>query len=255
MSAQGGAMVLSGLAEVEPLQLSAREMEYVEARKMARESISAVIGVPPSVLGLPTANYATSRQEARNYWTVQTKRGKRLAMLFSAIAQRWEDDLYFEHDYSGVEALQDMRTEQLNRVQMHILNGISPRAAYKYEGLEYPEDIEGNEEAADLTDETAEDARSFLLKVYTSDHDEALEQIAKAYQEEEPKPKEEKQEDSRLSTFENRKEAFESLNENTQEALTKKAADHLEAVGDDPKKQTDRYILACLLYTSPSPRD
>jgi HK97 family phage portal protein len=243
MSAQGGAMVLSGLAEVEPLQLSAREMEYVEARKMARESISAVIGVPPSVLGLPTANYATSRQEARNYWTVQTKRGKRLAMLFSAIAQRWEDDLYFEHDYSGVEALQDMRTEQLNRVQMHILNGISPRAAYKYEGLEYPEDIEGNEEAADLTDETAEDARSFLLKVYTSDHDEALEQIAKAYQEEEPKPKEEKQEDT-LSTFENRKEAFESLNENTQEALTKKAADHLEAVGDDPKKQTDRYILA-----------
>lgn len=167
LSAGGGAMVLSGLAEVEPLQLSPREMEYVEARRMARESISAVTGVPPSVLGLPAANFATSRQQAKNYWTVQTKRGKRLSLLFTAIAKRWSDDLTFEHDYSGVEALQEPRTEQLNRVSMHILNGVSPRAAYKYEGLEYPDDIQ--EPIADYEDETAEDARSFLAKLYSSE--------------------------------------------------------------------------------------
>lgn len=218
LSAGGGAMVLSGLAEVEPLQLSPREMEYVEARRMARESISAVTGVPPSVLGLPAANFATSRQQAKNYWTVQVKRGKRLAILFSAIAQKWEDDLIFEHDYSGVEALQETRTEQLNRVSMHILNGVSPRAAYKYEGLEFPEDIE--EPIADYEDETAEDARSYLAKIYSI----------------------ETRQD--LSTYENRREAFDSLNESTQKALKKKSEDHKETVEDDPRKQTDEYILA-----------
>lgn len=218
LSAGGGAMVLSGLAEVEPLQLSPRDMEYVEARRMARESISAVTGVPPSVLGLPAANYATSRQQAKNYWTVQVKRGKRLAMLFTAIAQKWEEDLIFEHDYSGVEALQETRTEQLNRVTMHILNGISPKAAYKYEGLEYPEDIE--EPIADYEDETAEDARSYLARLYS---------IAT-------------RED--LSTYENRREAFKSLSENAKKALEKKVADHRETVGDDPRKQTDKYLLA-----------
>jgi len=218
LSAGGGAMVLSGLAEVEPLQLSPREMEYVEARRMARESISAVTGVPPSVLGLPAANYATSRQQAKNYWTVQVKRGKRLSILFSAIAQRWEDDLVFEHDYSAVEPLQEPRTEQLNRVSMHILNGVSPRAAYKYEGLEYPEDID--EPIADYNDETAEDARSYLARIYSI----------------------ETRQD--LSTYENRREAFNSLNENTQTVLKKKVEEHLEAVGDDPAKQTDEYILA-----------
>jgi HK97 family phage portal protein len=158
LSANGGAMVLSGLANVEPLQLSPREMEYTRAREMARESISAVTGVPPTVLGLPSANYALSRQQARNYWSVQTKRGKRLALLFSQIAKRFDPDLDIEHDYSGVEALQEARTEQLHRVQMHILNGVSARDAYKYEGLDFPSDIQGAE--ADNVDETTEDVRS-----------------------------------------------------------------------------------------------
>lgn len=221
LSAQGGAMVLSGLSKVETLQLSPREMEYTKAREMARESISAVTGVPPSVLGLPTANYALSRQQARNYWSVQTKRGKRLALLFSAIAQRFEDDLIFEHDYSGVEALQEARTEQLNRVQLHIMNGVSPQAAYKYEGLDYPEDIEGSE--ADATDETSEDVRALLGTIY-------MKAMQKAEED--------------LSTYANRKEAFASLNENTQKALEKKVAEHKEEVGDDPRKQTDKYLLA-----------
>ena len=218
LSANGGAMVLSGLAEVSPLQLSPREMEYSRAREMARESISSVTGVPPSVLGLPSANYALSRQQARNYWSVQTKRGKRLSLLFTIIARKFDTELQFEHDYSGVEALQESRTEQLNRVQMHILNGINTRAAYKYEGLDYPEDIEGSE--ADYSDETAEDVRGYLARLYAV-----------------------KKNDD-LSTYENRKEAFESLSESTQLALERKVADHKEEVGTDPRKRTTKQILA-----------
>lgn len=138
LAKQGGALVLSGQVEVRELQLTPREMEFEASRRMARESISAVLGVPPTVLGLPAANYATSRQQAINYWTNQIKRGRRLGLLFTKIAQRFDPDLRFEHDYSGVEALQTVRSEQLARVERHIFNGIDPRAAYQAEGLDYP---------------------------------------------------------------------------------------------------------------------
>ena len=87
---------------------------------------------------------------------------------------------------------------------MHIMNGISGRDAYKYEGLDYPSDIVGSE--ADNVDETAEDVRS---------HDEVLVRFLSGAIT--------KQDDEDLSTYENRREAFASLNESTQKALKKKA--------------------------------
>ncbi len=109
MQKSGGAMVMSGQVQIDMLQLSPRDMEFQASRTFARESISAVLGIPPSVLGLPTANYALGRQQAVEYWSNQIKRGKRIGLLFTRIARLWEDDLHFEHDYTEVEALQSVR--------------------------------------------------------------------------------------------------------------------------------------------------
>ena len=158
LASEGGALVLSGQVEVRELQLSPREMEFEASRRMARESISAVMGVPPTVLGLPAANYATSRQQAINYWTNQIKKGKQLGELLTLIAQRFNPDYRIEHDYSGVESLQSVRTEQLNRVQMHIVNGIDPQAAYAAEGLDFPS---VQPDPADIGQEEDENARLF----------------------------------------------------------------------------------------------
>ena len=73
MQKSGGALVLSGQVSVDMLQLSPRDMEYQASRTYARESISAVLGVPPSILGLPTANYALGRSQAVEYWSNQVK--------------------------------------------------------------------------------------------------------------------------------------------------------------------------------------
>jgi len=158
LASEGGALVLSGQVEVRELQLSPREMEFEASRRMARESISAVMGVPPTILGLPSANYALGRQQAINYWTVQIKKGKQFGELLTLIAQRFNPDYRIEHDYSGVEALQSVRTEQLNRVQMHILNGIDPQAAYAAEGLDFPS---VQPDPADIGQEEDENARLF----------------------------------------------------------------------------------------------
>lgn len=165
MQKSGGAMVLSGQVNVDLLQLSPREMEFQASRKYARESVSAVLGIPPSVLGIPdTANYATARSQAIEYWSNQIKRGKRIGLLFTRIARLWEDDLHFEHDYSEVEALQSVRDAKLLRVEKHIFNGISPEVAYAAEGLEFPRPIEPE----DYGKEEEENVR-YLLDVIKSE--------------------------------------------------------------------------------------
>jgi HK97 family phage portal protein len=135
LSAQGGAMVLSGQIDVKELKLSPREAEYENARIMARQSISAVSQVPGAVLGLPSANYATATAQLKSYWDVQMQRGTRFAHLFTIIARRFDEQYRVEFDYSGVEALQAKRDSQLARISLHISHGIPPADAYAYEGL------------------------------------------------------------------------------------------------------------------------
>ena len=135
LASEGGAMVLSGQVAVEPLKLTPREMEFEASRRMARQSISAVTGVPPTVLGLPSANYATAQQQSVTYWTNQTKAAKRLDHLFTQIAKLFDKNLYVEHDFSAVAALQAVRDAQLDRIARHIINGMPAQLAYQYEGL------------------------------------------------------------------------------------------------------------------------
>lgn len=177
LSKSGGAMVLSGQIDVTELKLSPRDVEYEKARIMARESISAVAGVPPSILGLPTANYATSRQEALNYWEMQQKKGVRFEQLFTTVAKLFDEEYHCKLDYSGIEALQSKRDAQLARITLHIANGMNPADAYAYEGLqdapelseppkeeivvEEEEPVEQVEEAFDFTE--------FKKKVLTSE--------------------------------------------------------------------------------------
>jgi SPP1 gp7 family putative phage head morphogenesis protein len=164
MSQRGGCMVLSGQIDVTPLNLTPRDMEFSESRRMARESISAVLGVPSTVLGLPDANYATARQSTLNYWSVQTKRGSKMSIMFTSIAKLFDPEYRIEHDYSNVEALQSVRTDQLVRIQHHMDNGMTAAEAYRYEGLEDSPLIDTNREtpAEDIGDEEHQDTRGLL---------------------------------------------------------------------------------------------
>ena len=166
MSSEGGAMVLSGQVKIDPLQVSPRDLEFKSVRDFTRQAISAVFGVPPSVLGDNSANFAVSRQQAQNYWEVQTKRGKRLAFLLTQIAKRFDKDLRVEIDYSGVEALQDIRNAQLDRITKHILNGMDAGEAYQYEGMEdAPIVPQGEREtpAEDVGDEEGQNVRALEM--------------------------------------------------------------------------------------------
>ena len=216
MQKSGGAMVMSGQVQIDMLQLSPRDMEFQASRTFARESISAVLGVPPSVLGLPTANYALGRQQAVEYWSNQIKRGKRIGLLFTRIARLWEDDLHFEHDYTEVEALQSVRNDKLMRVEKHIFFGIAPEVAYAAEGLEFPR----KQEPQDIGEEEDENVR-YLLDVYK-----AVDYGDKA----------------------NARAAMNALPEGTQTALKRKAKEHNEEHGSDPKKKVTNVNYLAVSY-------
>ena len=166
MAREGGAMVLSGQVEVEPLQLTPRDMEYKESRIMARESISAAVGCPPSGLGLPSANYATARQQAIHYWQVQKKRSKKLTHMLTVIAQKFDPLLRVELSFDEIDELQDSRDAALKRIEIHIRNGMDPGEAYNFEGLGSAPIVRGDSE--DLGEDSrsgANDMRSLALLV------------------------------------------------------------------------------------------
>jgi len=220
MSSEGGAMVLSGQVNVEPLQVSPRDLEFQAVRDYTRQAISAVFGVPPSVLGDNSANFAVSRQQAQNYWEVQTKRGKRLSFLLTQIAKRFDSQFRVEVDYSGVEALQDIRNAQLDRITKHILNGMDAGDAYTYEGMQdapiVPLD-ERESPAEDVGDEEGQNVRAMEMILRTISKDQ--------------------KQGTNYGLKSNAKEAMDALPEATQKGLKKKAKDHNEDYGDNPKKK------------------
>ena len=166
LTAEGGALCLSGGVSIDSLHLTPRDLEFQAVRKYAREAISAVFGVPPTILGIPdTANYAVSRQSARNYWEVQTKRGKKISHLLTQIARKFDPLFRVEVDYSGVEALQDVRDAQIDRIEKHVRIGMPAAEAYTYEGLEDAPIIPPNKRedpANDIGDEEGQNVRSIM---------------------------------------------------------------------------------------------
>ena len=135
MTENGGAMALSGQIKVETLNLSPRDLEFQSLRSMVRENISAVCGVPSTVLGLPDANYATARQATITYWEIQEKRAKKLEQFLTRVAKMFDPAFRVQIDFSNVDALQFIRTEKLDRVVVHMDAGMSASEAYAYEGL------------------------------------------------------------------------------------------------------------------------
>ena len=135
-SRDGGVAVLDGSFEIEVLGWSPREMETTKTSATTRDAVMAVTGVPPTILGLTTANYATAREQSTTYWRGLQGEAADLEDGWGEIGARCVPPVAVGHDYSGVGPLQEDRSLQLDRVAQHIANGLDPAAAYALEG--YP---------------------------------------------------------------------------------------------------------------------
>ena len=221
MTESGGAMALSGQIKVETLNLSPRDLEFQALRTMVRENISAVCGVPSTVLGLPDANYATARQATITYWEIQQKRAKKIEQAMTRIARLVDPSYSVQIDFSGIDALQAIRTEKLERIVRHIENGMSASEAYAYEGLTDSPFGESQTDSQTEADQAIEQALTALLTKAKEDD---------------------------LAKIGNMKEAFEELPESAKKALTRKATEHNEKVEQDKAKTTTKFRLAVVYW-------
>ena len=159
----GGFLILNGLMDLLPIGWSPRDMEAPEQAKLSRETQLAVLHVPPSRVGLPTANYATQKQQMKTYWEHLQGTAALFAGELTRLAQRWDPAAEVFFDFSGVEALQTARSERLQRVQLHIFNGLPAADAYRAEGFD-----ELADKVRDDADAEQDAARAVALDILRS---------------------------------------------------------------------------------------
>lgn len=223
MTEHGGAMALSGQIKVESLTLSPRDLEFTNLRQMVRQNISAVCGVPSTVLGLPDANYATARQATITYWEIQEKRSRKMEQAFTRVAKMFDPSFRVEFDFTGIDALQAIRTEKLDRIMAHIDHGMTPAQAYAYEGLK-----------DSPFGESKNESDSFL------ENDDKIEQALKEMFS--------KAKEDELALIGNMQDAFNELPDSTKKALTTKAKEHNEQVEQNKAKTTTKLRLAVVYW-------
>ena len=134
-----GGVVVSGEAnaELSILGWAPREMEAPQQRRWIRESVLAVLSVPPVRIGADGANtWATSDTQMTAYWTQLQGRVAEFDEALTALARSVDrdDSITVEHDFSGVPALQGAMRATLDRITAHIANGMDAATAYAYEG-------------------------------------------------------------------------------------------------------------------------
>lgn len=63
-------MVVPAGAKMIPVGMPAKDLDFINGKKLSREEILAVFGVPPAIVGiLEHANYSNAREQTQTFWT------------------------------------------------------------------------------------------------------------------------------------------------------------------------------------------
>ncbi len=135
---KSGTVILGAGVEYKQLSHSLRDLEYQETRNMAKEAVMAALGVVPVRVGVESANYASSRQQMRLYWEQLQSRSMLMDSEWTRLLRMFPDSdgLRVVSDFSEVDALQESRTERVNRVNTWWMMGVSLQEAAALEGFE-----------------------------------------------------------------------------------------------------------------------
>ena len=138
LTQESGVLIVGGQVEYEPISLTPRDMEFSSVRNFTREAVLAALDVPPTRVGLPSANYATSKEQARRYWEGLSGRAAMIDSELTRVARMFpnSDNITIKHDFSEVDALQESRSERVGRVVDWTTLGVGVADAAAYEGFD-----------------------------------------------------------------------------------------------------------------------
>jgi SPP1 gp7 family putative phage head morphogenesis protein len=135
----GGVAVFGVPLKFEALSWSPNALDIPGTHERARETLMAALGLVPTRHGLPTANYATSREQNLTYWQSALGFAEPINMGLTRVARMFprSEGVRAYLDASKVEALQTSRTERQQRVINWVTwLGLDPADAAAYEGFD-----------------------------------------------------------------------------------------------------------------------
>ena len=122
--------LLYGGVEFKELGKGPKDAQYMDLRKMNREEILACLGVPPSVVGLlEYANYSNMDIQQSKFWedTVVPILDLIADKLTLSLAPIYNEDYWFEYDYSEISHLQDDENQKANTATSLVNSGVMTR--------------------------------------------------------------------------------------------------------------------------------
>lgn len=140
--------LLEGDMEYKEIVRSHRDMEFVQLRKMNREEILSVFGVPPIIVGLlEHANYSNAKEQKRLFWENTlipklTKLADIMTMRFAQITGLMNAVVL--PDFSGVEALREDELQRSQTARNYVEIGVPINQVIDRLGLPF-EPVEGGD--------------------------------------------------------------------------------------------------------------
>ena len=154
-SGGSGVLILGGQAQFDKMSFTPREMEFSEVRDFVRASTLAAFDVPPARVGLPNTNYATALAQSKRYWEGLQGRAALVDAELTKLARMFgDDDIMVRHDFSGVDSLQESRSERLRRVTEWNMLGVPLAEASAYEGFDDVPFLDDDEDGATVAAST-----------------------------------------------------------------------------------------------------
>jgi len=100
-------IILEAGAKWQSITMSPKDVEFLNQYKINREELLAAFGVPPTIVGIESANFAESLTQERNFYinTIKPKVNRFVDTLNIMLTPFYSDDIFFKPDWSGVAAL------------------------------------------------------------------------------------------------------------------------------------------------------
>jgi len=108
--------ILEGGVKYNALGLSPKDVEFLNLRKMNREEVCAIFGVPPGEVGiLEYANYANLKEQRKIFWqdTIVPELKAITNTLNEKFIRGFDPNLFCRFDLSNVEALKEDQREKM----------------------------------------------------------------------------------------------------------------------------------------------
>jgi HK97 family phage portal protein len=131
-----------------PWLASARDMEFQALRRMNREEICAVFGVPPPMVGiLDRATYANISECQRIFWDVTVRNQAEVVAgaITEHLCPRFGQGIVAEFDFSGVECLQDSDIDEKAHDLEEVINRVRTPNEYRLK-WEVGDPLDGGDE-------------------------------------------------------------------------------------------------------------